>query len=170
MGMRLTVVLIALLMLQPVSGWAMSAAESFDKACYDDVGFVRDVSKQQATCQCVGLHMQLYIPKRMLNRELDDLKKKHLLRVQKAASKSLIQCMDHFIGDLFTDICERAEFEHDIDMDCECVAQMGQLSLESHRPGWLDEISRAKEQVNPQAIIGSDAVKADIAASMQVCQ
>ena len=154
----------------PLSAMAMSAAESFDHACYDDVGFVKDPEKQEKTCLCVGLHMKLYIPERILKREIADLKDRHLLRLKKAASKSLIQCMDHFIGDLFTDICERAEFEHEVDLDCECVAEMGRFSLESHRPEWLKQISKADEAVNPQEIIASEAVKRDISASMQVCR
>lgn len=169
MTLRFVTVFIVLLLL-PVSASAMSAAESFESACYEDVGFVRDAEKQDKTCQCVGLHMKLYIPERHLERDMEDLKQRHLLRLQKAASKSLIQCMDHFIGDLFMDICERAEFEHQVDLDCDCVAEMGQFSLEAHRPSWLKQISKAKESVNPSEIIASDAVKADIAASMQVCQ
>lgn len=148
----------------------LNARDSFNQQCYQDVSFVKNIDKQEDTCRCVDLHLKLYVPERLLERQMSDLKEKHLHRLQKAASKSLIQCMDHFITDLFHDVCETAAFEHNIHANCSCMAEMGKLSLQQHRPGWLDEINRAEGPVDPQIIIGSDAVKADIAASMQACQ
>ena len=168
--LRLTIVTFLLALCLSGPALAQTAQEAFEKGCYDDVGFVRDKDKQNLTCQCVGYHMRLYASERILKKEMSSLKGKQLLKLKKAAAKSLIGCMDHFIGDLFTEICKQAAFENDMTVDCSCMASMGQSSLETHRDTWLDQIDSQKDDFKPDTIIGSPEVKRDIAEAMQVCQ
>ena len=168
--LRLTILVFVMIIGFAGSSHAQSAQEAFEASCYDDVGFVRDINKQNLTCQCVGYHMRLYMPERLLKKDMDSLKEKHLLKLKKAAAKSLIGCMDHFIGDLFQDICERAAFEHGMQVDCSCMSKMGQYSLEAHRPNWMDQIDDQEQDFSPEIIIGSAEVKRDIADAMQMCQ